>query len=95
MHKPNLNQLALTCDCSMLWLNLRWLDSTHIAFALQENQEDSQRLNSNQPLRWENVTSTELLAYHRQLFMWRIKIGKNTGQTILSHSNQLYQERMR
>ena len=84
MHRTNLNQLALNSDCSMLWLNLRWLDSTHIALALQESQEDSQRQNPNQPFRWEHITSAELLSYHRQIFMWRLTVSKNTVPTILS-----------
>lgn len=85
MRKPNFNQTALTRYGSMFWLTLRWLDSTLIALALQDNQEDSQRQNLDQPLLWENITPSELLAYHRQIFMWRLRISKRDDQSLLSN----------
>ena len=85
MRKPNLNQSALTRYCNMFWLNLRWLDSTHIALALQDNQEDSQRQSMEQPLLWESITPPELLTYHRQIFMWRLRISQRDDQTLLSN----------
>jgi hypothetical protein len=59
-------------DFGVLWTDLRWLNSAQIQFALDENHEDSRRMNLQQPPHWEALTAQELTAYHRQLFLWRL-----------------------
>ena len=62
-----------------------WLNSHHIAPALDDSLADSQRITLQHPGQWELLTEAELVNYHRQLFMWRI-------QTILPAHSKTYTE---
>jgi len=85
MRIPEENHAEFDRFSTRFWWSLEWLNSGHILPALEESDEDSKRHNLRQNFLWESISGEELLAYHRQLFTWRVMRFKLTARHSLSN----------